>query len=43
MVPFVAQPVWHLGPVTIHAFGATVAAAFWVRLWMADRRFGLLR
>ena len=39
MLPFVAQPVWHFGPVTIHAFGAIVAVALWVGLWMAERRF----
>lgn len=39
MLPFFEQPVWYLGPVTIHAFGATVAAALWGGLSMAERRF----
>jgi phosphatidylglycerol:prolipoprotein diacylglycerol transferase len=39
MLPFFEQPVWHLGPVTIHAFGIAVATALWVGLTMAERRF----
>jgi phosphatidylglycerol:prolipoprotein diacylglycerol transferase len=39
MLPFFEQPEWHLGPLTIHAFGITVAAALWVGLAMAERRF----
>lgn len=39
MLPFFEQPAWQLGPVTIHAFGATVAAALWVGLTMTERRF----
>lgn len=39
MIPFFEQPSWHLGPLTIHAFGLTVAIAVWVASAMADRRF----
>lgn len=39
MFPFFEQPVWHLGPLTIHAFGATAAAAVWVGVTMAEGRF----
>jgi phosphatidylglycerol---prolipoprotein diacylglyceryl transferase len=39
MLPFFEQPEWHLGPLTIHAFGVTVAAGLWVGLAMAERRF----
>lgn len=39
MLPFFAQPVWHLGPLTIHAFGVAVALGLWVSLAMAERRF----
>jgi len=39
MLPFFEQPAWHLGPLTIHAFGVAVAAGLWVGLAMAERRF----
>jgi phosphatidylglycerol:prolipoprotein diacylglycerol transferase len=39
MLPYLEQPVWHLGALTIHAFGIAVAAAVWVGLTMAQRRF----
>ena len=39
MLPFFEQPVWHLGPLTIHAFGVTAAVGLWVGLTMAERRF----
>lgn len=39
MLPYFEQPAWHLGPLTIHAFGVAVAAAMWVGLSMAQRRF----
>ena len=39
MLPFFEQPVFHLGPLTIHAFGVTVAVGLWLGLAMAERRF----
>jgi phosphatidylglycerol:prolipoprotein diacylglycerol transferase len=39
MLPYFEQPAWHLGPVTIHAFGVAVAVALWWGLTMAPRRF----
>lgn len=39
MLPFFEQPAWHLGPLTIHAFGVAVAVGLWVSLTMAERRF----
>lgn len=39
MLPYFEQPAWDLGPLTIHAFGVAVAAAMWVGLSMAQRRF----
>lgn len=39
MIPYIEQPVWHFGPLTIHAFGVAVAAALWYGLTMGDRRF----
>ena len=39
MLPFFEQPAWHLGPLTIHAFGVAVAVGSWVSLAMAERRF----
>ena len=38
MFPFFEQPSWHFGPVTIHAFGVTVAAAIWVSMALMERR-----
>lgn len=42
MLPYFEQPAWHLGPITIHAFGVAVAAAMWVGLTVAERRFARL-
>lgn len=39
MLPYFEHPVWHLGPITIYAFGVAVAAAFWFGLSAAQRRF----
>ena len=39
MLPYVEQPVLHLGPLAIHAFGALVAAAVWFGLTIVHRRF----
>ena len=38
MVPYVTQPSFHLGCITIHAFGVIVASAF-LDLEVARRRF----
>lgn len=38
MIPYVPQPVWYLGPLTIHAFGVTSAAALVVGYWLTLRR-----
>jgi hypothetical protein len=39
MLPYFEQPVWHLGRISIHAFGIAVAAAVWFALVTAQRRF----
>jgi phosphatidylglycerol:prolipoprotein diacylglycerol transferase len=39
VIPYITQPAWNLGPLTIHAFGVAVAAALWYGLTMGDRRF----
>lgn len=39
MLPYIEQPAWHLGPLTIHAFGVAVAVAMWFGLTTAQRRF----
>ena len=39
MLPYFEQPLWHLGPLTVHAFGIAVATAVWFGLVMAQRRF----
>ena len=39
MLPFIEQPTWHLGPLTIHAFGIAVATGVWLAASMAERRF----
>lgn len=39
MIPFVEQPSVRVGPLTIHAFGAIVAAALMIGLVIGDRRF----
>lgn len=38
MLPYFAQPTWHVGPLFIHAFGVTVAAAMWIGSLLFDRR-----
>lgn len=38
MIPYIAQPVLHLGPLTLYAFGVLVAAAVLVGSWLARRR-----
>lgn len=42
MIPFVEQPVVRLGPLTVHAFGAVVAAAVVGGLVLGGRRFAQL-
>lgn len=42
MIPFLTQPSLTLGPVTVHAFGAIVAAAVFVGLTLGQRRFARL-
>ncbi|MCY7377993.1 MAG: prolipoprotein diacylglyceryl transferase [Gemmatimonadaceae bacterium] len=39
MLPYFEQPVWHIGPLAIHAFGVAVAVAAWSGLTLAQRRF----
>ncbi len=39
MLPYLDQPAWHVGPLTIHAFGVTVALAVWLGVAVAQRRF----
>jgi len=39
MLPYLEQPVWQLGPLSIHAFGVAVAVAMWVGLAIVQRRF----
>jgi phosphatidylglycerol---prolipoprotein diacylglyceryl transferase len=39
MLPYFEQPVWHFGPLTVHAFGIAVAVAMWVGLTIVQRRF----
>lgn len=39
MIPYFEQPVWHFGPLSIHAFGVTVAVAMWLGFTLAERRF----
>src|SRR3954468_8787671 len=42
MLPYFEQPDWHVGPLTIHAFGVAVAFAMWYGLTMGQRRFARL-
>jgi len=42
MLPFFEQPAWQLGPLSIHAFGVTVAIAAWLGLTLVQRRFDRL-
>jgi phosphatidylglycerol:prolipoprotein diacylglycerol transferase len=39
MLPYIEQPAWHVGPLTIHAFGVALAIAMWVGLTLGQRRF----
>jgi phosphatidylglycerol:prolipoprotein diacylglycerol transferase len=39
MLPYFEQPAWHVGPLSIHAFGVAVAAALWFGLAVGQRRF----
>jgi phosphatidylglycerol---prolipoprotein diacylglyceryl transferase len=39
MLPYFEQPVWQLGPLSVHAFGVAVAAAMWLGLMLGQRRF----
>lgn len=39
MLPYFEQPTWHIGPLTIHAFGVAVAIAAWVGITSVHRRF----
>lgn len=39
MFPYFAQPVWHFGLITIHAFGLTIAGAVALGMSAAARRF----
>jgi phosphatidylglycerol:prolipoprotein diacylglycerol transferase len=38
MIPYVEQPSWQIGPLTIHAFGVAVATAIWFGLTLGQRR-----
>ena len=40
MLPYIAPPVWKLGPVEIHAFGLCAAAAILAGTWVIVRRCG---
>ena len=42
MLPYFEQPAWHLGPLTIHAFGVVVAFAAWLGLTLVQQRFARL-
>ena len=42
MLPYFEQPVWQIGPITIHAFGIVVAVAAWGGLTLVQRRFARL-
>ena len=39
MLPYFEQPAFHLGPLTIHAFGVAVAVAMWFGLTFVQKRF----
>ena len=39
MLPYFEQPVWHVGPLSIHAFGIAVAIAVWFGLATVQKRF----
>ncbi len=38
MIPYLAQPTWQFGPVTIQAFGIAIGVAMWLGLRMYERR-----
>jgi phosphatidylglycerol:prolipoprotein diacylglycerol transferase len=38
MLPYLEQPVWQVGPLSIHAFGVAVAVAMWFGLVAVERR-----
>ena len=38
MIPYLPQPVWSVGPFTIHAFGVAAALALGVGYWIVLRR-----
>ncbi len=42
MLPYFEQPVWQIGPLSIHAFGIAVAVAVWFGLTIAQQRFAHL-
>ena len=42
MLPYFEQPVWQIGPLSIHAFGIAVAAAAWFGLTIVQQRFAHL-
>jgi len=39
MLPYFEQPVWRIGPLSIHAFGVAVAVAMWFGLTVVEKRF----
>jgi len=39
MLPYFEQPVWRIGPVSIHAFGVAVAVAVWFALAAVRKQF----
>jgi phosphatidylglycerol:prolipoprotein diacylglycerol transferase len=39
MLPYFEQPIWHVGPLSVHAFGVAVGAAVWLGLTRAQQRF----
>jgi len=42
MLPYFEQPVWQIGPLSIHAFGIAVAVAAWFGLTIVQQRFAHL-
>jgi len=42
MLPYFEQPVWQIGPLSIHAFGVAIAVAVWFGLALAAKRFARL-
>jgi phosphatidylglycerol:prolipoprotein diacylglycerol transferase len=42
MLPYFEQPVWQIGPLTIHAFGVAVAVAALLGLTLVQKRFARL-